>query len=159
MHSILVERTTICKPKLLGRLREDSAERALGLQLLWKDTCKKDGGKVTVLTILWITLGKELGQDVSEHHQKNLHWGVRRYCQSIQAYIAEEAAHHDRALKAVQSVEKGTETLRDTLLSDLNSLSRSEQVQVYTGTEKSCQDTLTVPMLFETHADLTRCYK
>ena len=57
------------------------------------------------------TLGEELEQDVSEHCQRYLDRTAQRYCQSLQTYSAEEAAHHDRALKALQCAEKGTKTL------------------------------------------------
>ena len=57
-------------------------------------------------------------------------------------HIAEQAAHHDRALKAVHSGEQGTNTLladslRGFLLLEVSSLSGSEQVKVYTGAAKS----------------------
>ena len=42
--------------------------------------------------------------------------GARQKCQSFEAYIAEEAAHHDGALKAVQSDETGVHWNRKGLL-------------------------------------------
>ena len=88
------------------------------------------------------TLGKEIEQGVSEHYQRYLHRGARRYCQSMQNYIAEEAQLHGRALKAVKTVEPDTETLladslRGFMLLELASLSGAEQVSIYTGSEKS----------------------
>ena len=111
---------------------------------------------MTFLTLLRKTLGKELEQDVSEHYQKYMHKGARRYCQSIQPYFAEKAAHHDRALKAVHSVEEGTKTLladspRGFLLLEVSSLSGKCTLE-----PRRATDTLTLPRLEETHGEQAR---
>ena len=103
---------------------------------------------VTFLNFLRKTLGKEQEQDVSEHCQ-NLHRGPRRYCQTVQAPVAEEAAHHVWALKAVWSVERGTKTvvadlLRGFLLLELSSVS-----------PRRATDTLTSRRLFEALGEAT----
>ena len=95
-----------CGPRLLHKFREGSAERSLGLSLLRDGSLLKGDGCDKLLALIRKTLGKELEQDVSEHYQRYLHRGARRYGQSMQGYIAEEAQLHDRALKAVATIEK-----------------------------------------------------
>ena len=117
-----------------------SAERALGLQFLRE---------------------RHLEQHVSEHCQKYLHRGAPRNCQSIQIYNAEEAAHHDRALTAVQTIEMVTKTLladslQGFLLLELSSLSDSEQVQVYNRAERRYRHTDTARALRDTWGEDSR---
>ena len=138
VHCTPADRTTVCGPKLLGRFCERSAERAPGQQWLREEHLQNDDGCVTFLALQRKNLGKEAVQDVSEHYQRYLHRGPRRYCPSIQAYIAEEAPHHGRALKAVQSVEKGTENL---LVDSLRGFLRAEKSYRYTGISKALRDT------------------
>ena len=145
VHSTEESKRGTCGPKLLQKFREGSAERALGLSLLRDGTLQKAEGCQALLTLIRQTLGKEVEQDVSEHYQRYLHRGAHRYGQSMQSYIAEEAQLHDRALKAVASVETDTKTLladslRGFLLLELSSLTGSEQVNIYTTSEKRTAD-------------------
>ena len=88
------------------------------------------------------TLGEELEQDVSEHCQRYLDRTAQRYCQSLQTYSAEEAAHHDRLSRPYSALKKEPKLYWEThseaswCLSS-GSLSGSQMVQVYTGAEKS----------------------
>ena len=106
------------------------------------------------MNLLRKTLDKELEQAVSEHCQRYLRRGPRRYCPSLQPSIAEEEEHRDRALKAVQSVEKGNQNrsgrLWAFLLFELSSLSGNERVQVKTGADKSYRYTYIVKALRDT---------
>ena len=58
---IFVHSTPADGAKLLGRLREGSAERALGLQLLREGDLQNDDGCVTPLTLLRNIPGKGTG--------------------------------------------------------------------------------------------------
>ena len=108
LHSTPEDKRATCGPKLLSKFKIASAERSIGLSLLKAGELQKTNGCENLLKVIRTTLGKELEQDVSEHYQRYLHRGARRYCQSVQSYIAEEAALYDRALKAVKTVEPET---------------------------------------------------
>ena len=106
LHSFAPDKRVTVGPKLLSQFQEGSPQRALGLKLLRDGDLQKEDGALTLLKVIKDTLGAELEQDVSEQYQRYLHRGARRYCQPMQSYIAEEAYLHDRALKAVGTVEK-----------------------------------------------------
>ena len=126
-------------PRLLSQFLTGSPQRSCGLDLLKSGALVQKDGATKLIESLRLHLGKDTQQDVSEHYKRFLYRSSRLYQQSMQHYIAEEAALHEKALLAVRSVaqESGevkeiiSTVLRGYLLLENASLTGTEQVVVF----------------------------
>ena len=106
LHSTPEDKRTTVGPRLLSQFPAGSPQRTYGLELLKSGVLVKKDGAEKLLEALKLHLGKDTQQDVSEHYKRFLHRSSRLYQQSMQHYIAEESALHEKALLAVRSVAK-----------------------------------------------------
>ena len=69
IHAVLKERRSITGPQLLQQFPKGAPQREIGLELLISSVLQFEDGARQLLKLIRLRLGKDLQQDVSEHHK------------------------------------------------------------------------------------------